>query len=594
MFKFAKPTIESYFRTLNIMDFDVHPNEEEIVFSTNLNGYYNLWALNLHTRYPFQFTTANQMNSFVKYDPKGRYLLTGYDHDGDENYHIYAIPPAGGETAALLQATDEKFYYGDLSSDGSTLYYVTSVENPNFLNIAKLNLESGEKQVLLRGEKGPSYLLSVSPDQSSFVYSKEIGNTSSFAYVLMGDEPILLTPNADEAHRVHQAEYWDNEKIVMLTNYQSEFSYVAQYSLNTREYEKIVELEGHELSELTLDKDRNKLYFVAQRGVEDLLYAYDLNNRQLELVKKPFDIVNKLVLGEKGTIFALGRSSTQPANLYRTSDFITWEQLTQHQIIGVSHNELTEPEVYTYASYDGLEIEALYFAANAENANGHTVLWPHGGPQHAVRKNFTPLFQYLCSQGFNVFAPNFRGSTGYGESFMKLVNKDWGGGPRLDIIAGMDWLNQQGKSSADKWFCIGGSYGGYMTLLLHGRHADKFKAFVDIFGPSNLFTTIETAPEHWKAADRELIGDIVEDREKLIEDSPMTYIDQMTKPMLVIQGKNDPRVVKIESDVIVEAMKQRGQDVEYLVLEDEGHGFSKTENAIKVYKTMVEFLRKYI
>jgi len=177
---------------------------------------------------------------------------------------------------------------------------------------------------------------------------------------------------------------------------------------------------------------------------------------------------------------------------------------------------------------------------------------------------------------------------------MNAVNKDWGGGPRLDIISGMEWLNQEGKSEPGKWFCIGGSYGGYMTLLLHGRHADLFKAFVDQFGPSNLFTTIETAPEHWKAADAELIGDAEKDKEKLIEDSPITYLDAMSKPMLVVQGVNDPRVVKIESDVIVEALRSKGQDVEYLVLEDEGHGYSKTENAIKVYSTIVDFLAKYL
>ncbi|HYK75059.1 MAG TPA: prolyl oligopeptidase family serine peptidase [Pseudoneobacillus sp.] len=594
MFTFPKPSIESFFRTLNIMDFDVHPDETEIVYSTNLNGYYNLWAINAEKRYPYQLTTANQMNSFVKYDPEARHLLTGYDHDGDEDYHIYAIPPSGGETSPLLQAKGEKFYYGDLSKNGSKLYYITSIDNPNFLNICRLNLQTGEKEVLLRGEEGPSYLFSVSPDESSFAYSKQLGNTSSFGYILKNGEPILLTPSNEEAHRVNQVEYIDNDTVLMVTNYQSEFSYLARFSLKTRTFEKVVEIEGFELTELTFDKERTTVYFVAQRGVEDLLYRFDLEKKQLGLVEKPFDMVNKLVVGQKGSLFALGKSATQPANLYRTSNLQSWEQLTQHQIIGVNQNELTEPEVVSYASFDGMEIEALFYAANPENHNGHTVLWPHGGPQHAVRKNFTPLFQYLCSQGFSVFAPNFRGSTGYGESFMNLVNKDWGGGPRLDIIAGMDWLDKQGKSSSDKWFCIGGSYGGYMTLLLHGRHAGKFKAFVDIFGPSNLFTTIETAPEHWKAADRELIGDPVIDREKLIEDSPMTYIEQMTKPMLVIQGKNDPRVVKVESDVIVEAMEQRKQDVAYLVLEDEGHGFSKTENAIKVYKTMVEFLEKYI
>lgn len=594
MINFSKTSIDSFFRTLNILDFDVDGIEEELVYSTNLNGYYNLWAMKLDQMYPYQLTTVNQMNSFIKYDPQGRHILTGYDHDGDEDYHIYALSPSGGEPTALLKAEGEKFYYGDLSKDGKNLYYITSVDNPNFLNIGRLNLETGDQEILLRGEEGPSYLYAVSPDESSLAFSKEIGNTSSFGYILANEEVIPLTPSQDNPHRVNEVEYLDNNQVLMVTNYKSEFTYLASFDIKTRTFTKLVEVDGHELTKLTLDKMNNSVYFVAKRGVEDHLYKYDLKQDSLKVIDKPFDIINKVVVGEKGTVFVLGGSATAPSNLFKSTDQSKWEQLTEHKIIGVSKDDLTEPEVLKYPSFDGMEIEALYFAPNKEVDNGHTILWPHGGPQHAERKSFRPLLQYLCSQGFRVFSPNFRGSTGYGESFMKLVNKDWGGGPRLDIVTGMEWLDQQGRSTADKWFCIGGSYGGYMTLLLHGRHATKFKAFVDIFGPSNLFTTIETAPEHWKAADRELIGDPEIDREKLIEDSPMTYIDQMTKPMLVIQGANDPRVVKVESDVIVNAMREKDQEVEYLVLEDEGHGFSKTENAIKVYKLMVSFLQKYV
>jgi dipeptidyl aminopeptidase/acylaminoacyl peptidase len=594
MITFPKPGIESFFRTLNIIDFDVNGSEDELVYSTNLNGYYNLWALHLDKGYPYQLTTVNQMNSFVKYDPNGRHILTGYDHDGDENYHIYALAKEGGETVPVLQVDGEKFYFGDVSKDGNTVYYNTSVGNPRFLNVCRLNVETGEQEVLLIGEQGPIYFHSVSPDERSFAYSKHIGNTNAFGYIVYEDEHIPVPPSQEKAHRVNQIEYLDNDVVLIATNYHSEFTYLATYQISTRTFQKLVEIEGFEIGRIALKREYGKVYFSANRGVEDYLYLFDLNNNSLQQVEKPFDIVNKMVVGDKGTLFVLGRSSKSPANLYRTTDLHKWDQLTKHNVIGVKQEDLSEPEVLTYSSFDGLEIEALYFAPKEEVDNGHTVLWPHGGPQHAEGKYFKPLFQYLCTQGYRVFAPNFRGSTGYGEKFMNMVNKDWGGGPRLDIIAGMDWLNQRGKSEADKWFCIGGSYGGYMTLLLHGRHPDKFKAFVDIFGPSNLFTTIETAPEHWKAADRELIGDPVMDREKLIEDSPMTYIDKMTKPMLVIQGANDPRVVKVESDVIVEAMKERGQDVDYVVLEDEGHGFSKTENALKVYKRMVLFLQKYL
>lgn len=148
---------------------------------------------------------------------------------------------------------------------------------------------------------------------------------------------------------------------------------------------------------------------------------------------------------------------------------------------GIPKELLVEPEVLEYTSFDGKRIQALFFKPLADIDNGYTVLWPHGGPQAAERKFFRPFFQLLLAYGYRIFAPNFRGSTGYGKTFTQLVERDWGEGPRKDIIAGIDWLIETGKIDKDKIFVVGGSYGGYMTLLLHGRHADKFKAFVDIF-----------------------------------------------------------------------------------------------------------------
>lgn len=140
---------------------------------------------------------------------------------------------------------------------------------------------------------------------------------------------------------------------------------------------------------------------------------------------------------------------------------------------------------------------------------------------------------------------------------------------------------------------MGGSYGGYMTLLLAGRYPEYMRAAVDIFGPSNLFTFIESVPDHWKPAMEQWVGDPVKDREKLTEDSPITYLENMKKPLLIIQGANDPRVVKAESDQIVAALREKGVEVEYLVLEDEGHGFSKKENEINVYRHILAFLERH-
>jgi dipeptidyl aminopeptidase/acylaminoacyl peptidase len=240
-----------------------------------------------------------------------------------------------------------------------------------------------------------------------------------------------------------------------------------------------------------------------------------------------------------------------------------------------------------------MEIEALLFQAKEENRNGYTVFWPHGGPQAAERKFYRAMFQMLLNRGYNIFCPNFRGSTGYGASFVKLVEQDWGEGPRLDNVEGIRWLFDNGISSPDKLFLVGGSYGGYMALLLHGRHPEYFRAVVDIFGVSNLFTFYNSVPEHWKPIMTRWVGDPETDRERFEKDSPITYLSTMSRPMLVIQGAKDPRVVKEESDQIVEELRNAGREIDYLVLDDEGHGFSKKENEINVYRTMLEFLEKH-
>lgn len=586
-------SLESFFATFNITDFAVSSDEKQIVYSINLQGKYDLWALDPDQRYPYPLTRKGQMSSFIKHLPGGQMILTGFDNDGDENWQIYALSSSGGELVPILSNPKEKFYFGDVSADGQMLYFYTSEDNRRYQNIVSLDLQTGERRVLLRGEGGPVRLLSTSPDQTSFAFTHSFGNTRNLGYIRMGEENILVTPEADSPQKIYGIKYWDYETVYILTNFGQEFAYLAKLHLPSRSFAKVCEVEGYDMRDFRVDLEHNRVYLIASRGVQDRLYFYDVGGQELSQLQSPVSVISQLEVGASGRLYLLGRSATSPTNLYGSKG-PSWEPLTAHGIIGVSQGQLAEPEVLTYPSYDGLAIEALYYAPNPAVDNGHTVLWPHGGPQSAERKWFRPLMQYLCLRGFGIFAPNYRGSSGYGETFINMVNKDWGGGPRLDIVAGMEWLDRQGKSQAGKWFCNGGSYGGYMALLLHGRHSELFKAFVDQFGPSNLFTTIETSPEHWKASDAELIGDPILDREKLIEDSPMTYLDSMTKPMLVVQGANDPRVVQKESDEIVDALRERGQDVKYILLPDEGHGYSKTENAIMVYKAIVDFFTQYL
>ncbi|MFD2443726.1 prolyl oligopeptidase family serine peptidase [Bacillus sp. CGMCC 1.16607] len=595
MLSFKKPDVEQFFRTFAIQDFAVNHDETQLIFSTNISGKYNLWAMDLPNVFPYPLTFIDQSSHGIVYDKQGRFVIAGFDKDGDENAQLYALPPKGGELKPLRTQEGHRHMSPFLSKDGKRLYYTSTKDDPTCLKAYCYNLETEEETVVIEGVDAATYLLNTSPEEKSYLYFKHFANTHTLAYVKRNEEEILLTPATVEQHTINGAVYISEDELCLLTNYNDDLSYLAKFNLNTKEFTKVLAKDGEDFSEIKYDKNRNALYLGVSKGVEDYLYHYDLQTGELTKIEIPASIIEKIQVTENGNLYLLARSATSPFNIYKKGPSQpNWEALTNYGVPGVDVIELIEPEVLTYPSFDGLKIEALFFKAKEETNNGHVILWPHGGPQSAERKSFRSLFQFLVNRGYSIFAPNFRGSSGYGLKFMKMVEGDWGHGPRLDNVEGLEFLINNGYADRNKILLMGGSYGGYMALLLHGRHPDYFKAVVDIFGPSDLFSFIESVPEHWKPAMNQWVGDPVKDREKLIEYSPITYLEGMVKPMLVIQGATDPRVVKAESDKIVEALQKNGASVEYMVLEDEGHGFSKKENEMKVYRAVLEFFDRFI
>ncbi|MCD5324340.1 MULTISPECIES: S9 family peptidase [Pontibacillus] len=593
MLTFPKPDVEQFFQTYGIQTFAVSPDEKQVILSTNLNGHYNVWAMDLPNTFPYPLTFHNQSSHALLYDQNGEFILTVVDEDGDENGQIYAIPKEGGELKTIRMAEGAKHLAPLLSDDGKRLYYTSTKEDPTCMKGYVYDLETGQEETLVHGEKAMTVLIDKSPEEKQFLYLKMFANTYSLAYVKSGEEDLLLTPETDQQHTVSEAVFVSEKEVYLLTNYESDFSYLAKFDIETKTFERVFEVEKEELTQLKYNKATHSLYLVSEKGVQSFLYSYDLGTKSSKRIETPVTIIDELVVARSGRLYIRGNSASVPMNLYKQTEK-GWESLTNFGVPGVKEEELATPEVVTYPSYDGLPIEALLYRPKQDVDNGHVILWPHGGPQASEQAKFRSLFSFLVYSGYTLFAPNFRGSTGYGLQFMKQVEGDWGHGPRLDNVAGLDWLIDQGYASRDKIFLMGGSYGGYMALLLHGRNGDYFKAVVDIFGPSDLFSFINSVPEHWKPAMAQFVGDPVEDKEKLTEDSPIQYIDSMTKPMLVIQGAKDPRVVQAESDQLVEALKEKGRDVEYIVLEDEGHGFSKKANEILVYQKVLQFFEQHV
>ena len=299
-------------------------------------------------------------------------------------------------------------------------------------------------------------------------------------------------------------------------------------------------------------------------------------------------------------------TATSPTQLYTIggADRQTITRHTDEQVLAIPDEYLAPGEDASFISHDGLRVSArLYLPAPALGYAGKRplVYYVHGGPQSQERPDFSwfsmPLIQYLTLNGFAVFVPNARGSVGYGLRYTKHVDRDWGGQDRLDhVYALTKVLPLDPRVDATRAGVVGRSYGGYMTLTLAFRHPDLWKAAVDMFGPYDLITFSERIPETWKPYFNIALGDPndEQDRALLTERSPKTYVDQLACPMLVIQGKNDPRVVERESRDVVEYLREQGKQVDYLMFENEGHDVLKLENRVTCYNAITEHFKQYL
>jgi len=275
---------------------------------------------------------------------------------------------------------------------------------------------------------------------------------------------------------------------------------------------------------------------------------------------------------------------------------------TNERILGIPQEWLSPGEDASFYSYDETRISARLYQPSEKlgfKDPRPLVYYIHGGPQGQERPDFAwfsmPLIQFLTLQGFAVFVPNVRGSSGYGLNFMKQVDRDWGGRDRLDHVYAMqEVLPKDQRLDVSRTGVVGRSYGGYMTLMLAGRHPQLWSAAVDMFGPYDLLTFSDRIPETWKPYMAKAVGDPVEDRDFLIERSPRSYLDQLGCPMLVIQGKNDPRVVEQESRDLVEDLRSKGKQIEYLMFENEGHDVLKFENRVTCYNSITDFFRNHL
>jgi dipeptidyl aminopeptidase/acylaminoacyl peptidase len=380
---------------------------------------------------------------------------------------------------------------------------------------------------------------------------------------------------------------------IAITDAGREFLYLAAYDPASRERE-VIDAPAWDVELAASSADgRTQIWSVNVDGYSSLRWQRDGRRAGEHDLR---GICEDLILSADGSLAAFHRiSATEPPQLWALDIATGAARLVFETTRAVPSSELAEPELVRIPAADG-DIPAFIYRPRptpGAPTRRPALLYPHGGPEAQSRPGFahnTSHLLALVDHGITVVVPNIHGSTGYGKAWQEAIHRDWGGIDLRDLRAVADWMAAQPDLDPERLGVYGGSYGGFATLLCVTRIPERWRCAVDLFGVANLVTMIKHAQPNWRRFLARWIGDLETDRAVLAERSPVTHLDNVRCPLLVIQGTNDTRVPQEESDQVVERLRANGGRVEYLVIEDEGHGFTKRENADRAYARIVDFL----
>ena len=614
--------------------------EDRIYFISNLSGRMSLYAMDYGGSVPEPLLPPDIAlqnphliggESFNVFPKLGK-ILVNLDRDGNEVYQPMLIPMQGGYPTPAFgdQFENYQVLFGNGDPDNNLVYlFAASLKEPVYITY-QANLQTGKlvklatsmygyfpdtntqnhnKVVLIEGYTSgdnTAHLWDAGDEKTKLIFGKPLDERAegeevplnSFqgsSFIRNNDGLIFNNTLLDDCGSLgfidlqNPGEIQPVEMRGILHTGTGEF--IGLKHLQENRYLASFNIDGCDWAyEGSLDEDKlvlNLKYVICGKG--------ELSNGVLEHIS--YD--------KSSDRFCLSFSTaTSPTQIY-TIEGRERNQIIRHtreRILAVPSSILSRGEDASYTSFDGTRISARLYTPSEDlefKQPWPLVYYVHGGPQSQERPDFAwfsmPLIQFLTLNGFAVFVPNVRGSSGYGLKYMKQVDHDWGGKDRLDHVYAMtEFLPKDSRIDTKHAGVVGRSYGGYMTLTLAFRHPELWSAAVDMFGPYDLFTFLDRLPETWKTYFYIALGDPEKDRDFLIERSPRTYMDQVQAPMLVIQGKNDPRVVERESRDVVEHLRGIGKEVDYLMFENEGHDVLKYENRVTCYNTITDFFKKYL
>ena len=616
-------SIEKLYTTRQVGGSTWSPDGKTIAFVSNLSGRNNLWLVPSDGGWPMQLTVSDQRQTGPTWSPDGKWIAYMSDYDGDEQWDIFLVSPKTGQVVNLTNTREIAEESPTWSHDGRYLAYMVKPKTSSVFEIDVYDTLMREVKHLTTGTAKDR--MNVAPiwsaDGEFIVYTQEQSkgtDSSIFLVDVVSAQSTLLTPHDGEHTYSANDVSPDGKNVLITSNGGDGYDNAGLLEIASKKIRWLTN-DKWEVSGESFSSDGKFLTYSANVDGNTDIYLYDIASGKARALLLP-----------KGVNHAAGRPSpfsrdgsrmlyshtgaNAPTDLwvYTISDEAATikstragagaphdpsHQLTYSLVGGVRAEDMVEPYLVHYPSKDGKwTISAFVYVPYNLPRNGEhpAIVYVHGGPTAQTMNTFNRFIQYMANQGYIVIAPNYRGSTGYGKEFQQANLFDMGGGDLQDVLGAADWIKQTGYVDPKKLILMGGSYGGYLTMMGVTKAREVWAAAVPIVPFVNWFTEIQNEDPVLQQSDLATMGDLEKNKALYEDRSPINFVDQIKAPLYLLAGGNDPRCPKEEAQQVVDAVKKRGGVVEYKVYENEGHGFARVENLIDAYKRVADFLKAHV
>lgn len=589
---------------------------ENIVFIADITGIPQVWrtkipAAGSELYWPDQLTfEADRVQAVMTSPISGdNRIIYARDKGGNENAQLFLVNSDDGSEICLTEGHDDALHIpGPWSNDGAFIIFAANRRNPGLFDLYKQPLD-GDAQLIYQNENAGFLVnMQIAPNGNAVtaMHMKGSFDTRLLEVDLVSGDIRQVTPDTSGV-RYYDIRYTpDGKTLFCTTDYQTDFMHLASIDLATLAIDTVYAPEWnvetveiapdgrHVLCSVNEDGDSKLILRNLETGVSRVLPGYVTESKVITSIFH-FSADSKRITGSFNTAT-------------RTSDVYIWDlesgqsyPVTRGSHGGIPTESFTAPELVHYPTFDEDDsgnarmIPAWYFRPkDTSNTPLPVVVYVHGGPEGQSRPNFSFLMQYLLHNGYAVFVPNVRGSTGYGKAYSHLDDVEKRMDSVADLAHGAQWLKKQPGIDGDRLVVYGGSYGGFMVLSALTTYPDLWVAAVDIVGISNFVTFLKNTSDYRRAHRESEYGSLEKDREFLESISPANQVDNITAPLMIIHGANDPRVPLSEAEQMVAALESRDVPVEFLVFDDEGHGIVKRKNKLVMYPAVIDFLNKYV